>query len=409
MLEKRLLMPSEHWYIPNKCNVQLALDVENPRKVAEISMRLVESIIGFHLRVEGDYLISKKNIVKIDAMPNQIAHVDEASEWAADSLPLDFEKSLARIACNDRFIAVSINHLCADGGYLNNIVKHIQNPKQESYGNMPLPLEDFYSKRIDKAPDTAEIVDNDPTLTRLKSRGDPKSQSQATKHKLSRVPASSLKCFKGDGKLTGLTESLWLALAMSSMAYNEEISHVGSSTCLNLRPVLGHKGSQLDVCNHYSAITAFSKVHDKSTVEEIGRELRRDFQDKYMNEGAFSYLKAIQNLKTIKNFPGVGNELTNVGPILIRSPIQNASMSISINSENCQSVLSLMSYSVISERLNEVITRLRYGEKKVNNIEADLVMKSIKWSMSHIPKEAYFIDAVHALMDYQSNIKKHFS
>lgn len=386
---------SENWYFDAKCFVQLALQV-NQKNINEVTEKLSKSVIGLQLRKDNEMLLSERyKKINVDSLPKTIKTCEEACNYISNRIP-DISKSLATISANENIIALNINHVCGDGGYLKNLIEKIQNVDIPESGPFPIPLEHFYRKHIDSAKGGYERVDNDTELIRINTTPAKKSVTGLpVKTYPFTIRSSELSAFQNP-KRGNLTEALWTSMSLTAMAFNDKISDPGCSTCVNMRHLLDPTVSdRLDVCNNYSSITATGRItSEKMTVREVGKAMRRDFDRRVSEGGLFSYLKALEADRPNIGLPGVGIEISNVGPVKIKEPIEDVHMSISMTSDYVQDVFSALSFSVISDFDNKIIVRSRYGPNKVGEAEALDITRGIEFALRNVDFDIPICDAI---------------
>ena len=404
MLANRKIAGSEFWYLLSHCMCQMSLEVDKPSHISEIVNKLKKRTLALKLKTDGENLIHTNEEITVHKIPHYVSSCYEAVQWAQKHCDTDFLKRLGTISCNDRFITLNLNHLASDGGYLKNLLSSliVDDPSMTSnLCALPLPLEHFYQKQIDASTtENVAIVDNDPYLTRALTT-ERNETNRYHNEPVRSVPffikAEDLQCFdKSKKTLKGLTESLWTATCISAMSMNKKLADFGCSTCVNMRDLIPNS-HRLDICNNYSALTTVAHADEMSTIESIGKAMRKNYKMKKERGDLFSYLKVLTSDEKVVKLKGVGTELTNVGPLFLKKPFIDAHLGIQMNSDYVGNVVSIMGSSVVSDDKNEIAVRVRYGPNKMTDKEAKTFTDRIKYVMQHIPKETKITDAISIL------------
>lgn len=402
-LVRRKLTEGEKGSLDFHVDVQLGLEIENPRLIPEYVDRLMKMATGLYLRREGDSLVLDNKCQPVMKLPS-FDTINESCDWLGRR-NLDYTKSLGIVAANDRFITATINHIAADGLYLCDIIKNIQKKdfiENNNFLSIPQSDEAVF------ADETAKLDTNFPyiqreklTLAKSKSQLPPHSLDTFGKHHVFRENAYNLQAYdKADGKFHNLTEYFWTSLTLSMNAFEGKLSQIGCATCINLRPYAKKKDNYH---NLISIITPNAPVSPIQTVGELAASIRRDFHGKIKRGDIYADL----NPSIVTTFPNSSfAEISVIPPVRIRKPIVDSWMQITVRDMLYRSASSL-SQAVINEDTgtNTYSNRLRYLPSQFNDYDAFKLSRSIHYFLTKIPMNMTVQSAFEELVEFQKHIK----
>jgi hypothetical protein len=120
------------------------------------------------------------------------------------------------------------------------------------------------------------------------------------------------------------------------------------------------------------------------TLRDVGQGLRKDMlrRQKALEEvGRIKYGEKPGNGPGI---PGVVLEVSNVGPVKIKRPIEDIWIELHLKRELTGEAIALMGYSVVGEKKNDLILTLRYGDGKVSDEKAMEIAKLIRHMVTKV-------------------------
>ncbi|OHT13759.1 hypothetical protein TRFO_43267 [Tritrichomonas foetus] len=399
----------ETYFLNASHNVQMAIQLADPKYVPIFIEKLIKSCSGFHLKTDMKNLIYNGNNVEITALPHSISSTNDAVNWAVDYNSPHFDQSLATISANDSIIVINSNHLCCDGGFLKYILSHFNQDSQAAM--FPRMIDDIFGEQMKRSPPASTHFENSDTLSRIpwedNKRENPElNETTWTKQIYLIHPASHLKCFNKDTqKMHGLTESLWTGLSLTLSAMGNTFNGtVGSNTCVNLRQLLDQNSIDLSISNGYTRMNILAhntKLNEK--LSSVYRKLRKDFETKKENGSFFTALKLNMNGFPSDPNPGSFGQVTNIGPLKIVYPISDFSIRQSVFCRAAERCFSLLSYSKIDKSRNDVILNLRYAPTVTSLSTASKVAKSVEFFLTQIDENTSVGDALTQLKDFQNN------
>jgi hypothetical protein len=96
-------------------------------------------------------------------------------------------------------------------------------------------------------------------------------------------------------------------------------------------------------------------------------------------------MKYCEKPQTGPMFPGLTLGITNMGPLKIKWPIVDAWASVNVRAGFAANSIMVMAFSVMGEKKNDLIVRLRFNDSKLGDDEAFEMAKSIDYVMRNIP------------------------
>lgn len=100
---------------------------------------------------------------------------------------------------------------------------------------------------------------------------------------------------------------------------------------------------------------------------------------------------------------GLGNLVSHIGPVRIRSPITDVMMRVDM--EEPFEFISVIAYSVISESENSVRTHLTYGAEGITKKNMERYVRLFDHAMTKIILDTPIDDAIGILRDLDSKYK----
>ena len=405
----RLLDSDEKIFIQMKCYTQLVIELEDNSKIPEYVHKIQKYLFGFHLKSDGKSLILHHDKQPVYDLPRGMKDYKEICDWMYINLTPPTSKALAAIATRDNIIGININHLCGDGKTFKILTEALPLPEQDvKYAIPPSPFALFKDEitKIIRSGLKPYFLNEDPNLSRIIPKEKPDNILKSGGFNVQRSHVSKLVC-NTNGVIKGLTESLWTAGTLTIAAYNGTLSPCGASTPVDLRPYIKGHFDKFEVCNSIGKIPVYAEMIPDETVGDLGRRMREDFQRKNKNNEALGYQAATYRVIVEGNpfppAPGMGFELSNVGPVKLKRPIKDILMSCIAPagpSHDC----SCITFSTISEipEFNQIVTDFLFSNQTLSLHDAVRINKSIQYALTHIKPEMKIKDALDELTKFQS-------
>ena len=391
----RPLTPYEKFFYGSECMVQLAFDVSEPSYVTDLIDQLNNSVIGLHLRTDGEKLFSTKDPIQVVPIPKHLETLPAATDYVAYECAPKLSERMAVIGADRHRVVLSVSHMCADGGYLQYLVDKLREGRLPHATTLS-PIESFFEREMKSHGSSARVHHVDPTLSRVyrKSAQIKAMSKPRAMYRQIRMPATRLSCYDpATKKVHGLTEALWLATVMSSFCHNGKLGPVGCSTCINMRQYMRKESVDLSVGNCYSSVSVNAEYDSSVTIAEMGQRLRRDFQSKVRNGMQYEYMNAMMRDYSLKGLEGAGCEVSNIGPLVIKDPIRDVHCAVSGTAGGDAPYYSLLSFSVQKRYLNDVVVLVQYDPTYITEKEVDGIEKSVTFLMKDVSGKTKFVDA----------------
>ena len=399
----------EKVFINMKCYVQLVIELEDEKAAPEFVNKLQKYVYGLHLRADDDNSILHNNKQPVYEIPKGMNDYNQISNWIYTNHTPPIHQALAAVAARDNLVAVNINHLCGDGRVLKILTETLPLPEQEIKYAIPPSSFTLFKDEIDQLARSGlktYFIAEDPNISRIIPKEKPENILNATGFDVKSSHVSKLVC-NNNGKIKGLTESLWTATTLGIAAYNGTLSPCGTATPVDLRPYIKGNFGQFEICNSVGSISVCAEMNPEETVEDLGRKMRQDFIRKNKNNEAFGYQVATNRALIQGNpyppIPGLGFELSNVGPVKLFKPIKNILMScLCPNGPSYES--SLATFSTISEipEFNQITTGFIFSNHILSLNDASRINGSFQYALTHIRPEMKIKDALEEIKRFQS-------
>ncbi|OHT09177.1 hypothetical protein TRFO_22108 [Tritrichomonas foetus] len=397
---KRVLSPFERKY--GDTLIQLSVEVTKPSEIPSMIERLIKYAVPLHVSLDGDQLQYKEK-VNVLQMPKDVSNIGDSCNWILKNMQPSKVAS-ATLGYNDRFILVSSQHLCCDGGYFKYMINLIQDNlegEKVPWNFLQIPGDEYLREHLKKM-DQAIIYNRRSDTTVLKSR---ESDFERENDQLVRVStltfdAKKTHCYL-NGRLNNLTDSLWSTFLLSIAAYNRELPNkFGIASCIDLRDRFPEKNREIlsGITNFISILSHSCETNKDDTILSIGQKLRKSLNDRIKNGDLPAYYLYNQDSTKAE---GSTSEISNMGPIFIKDPIKDVFMQISYKDPIQSAVLSLLTWSVVSIERNELAFRLRYQPSWLHDYEADAVVNGIKFALEELPSNTPVGDAFKEIQAFQ--------
>ncbi|KAK8866761.1 hypothetical protein M9Y10_009729 [Tritrichomonas musculus] len=409
-----------------KAMIQLTLQIESPDVIPKLIDYYKNTVIPLHLKQEGNYLVHHNDYIPVFEIPHNehTRTLADTANYVSQHYTRPFTESLASISAGDNKVVLNIVHCIADGGYFKLLVDGFLNgiyPRNHKLAPFPDDSIDLYSNLIKKAPSSGYLWADNPYTTRVTTH-DPQFHPSDTKKGISyytiRTPSKSLKCYNPKkNKISGFSEVLWLSQILAAMAHKDQmIESGGVTTCVDLRQWIENpqKVDPFSVCNSFSAVTPFSEIEPNMTLKQLARNLRNNLNYRLNRLEQFSFVKAF-NSEQIENHEkkdtekdtklvGSALEITSMGTLNLKRPLVDAWTSFTVLPVHAGQIVSLMSFGVKSEEIDDVILRLRYSADHFSDREMKVYGKSIDYFLHNIDNNLSVKEALYEIKRFQSHI-----
>ena len=393
----RPLSPFEYFFVTGTHCVQLAAVLESKEACDYLVEKLKKNVLGLRVKTDYRHLIALKNPeIKVHKLPDFFPSLEHACIWTWQNTTPDIRECMGSIAANDRTVVLNLNHTCGDGGYLKMIIDRAFGDLPDLDVDLPDAGESLFEKQIANAKSGYKFVLEDDQLTHIFPHRTMEHPPHTPAHYITfSSDAKRLSCYDPKTKkCNGLTETLWISEMLAACAFNGKVGPFGTSTCVDLRPHMGKPATWVN-CNTFSNITVqCPPITPDQTLGDMQKLTRKDFSEKLKAGVIFDYLKGIREYQIdrmgkIAPPPGIGIEVTNVGPVMLKRPVTDIWMQQTMKSTWTEGTMSLLSYSIMDETgRNDVVTRLRFSPTSVRRERAEQISKAILHIAQHVPLSA---------------------
>lgn len=426
MTLKQLITPQYYFDMDAKAMIQLTLKVESPDVIPKLVNYYKDTVIPLHLKQEGKYLIPHNDKIPVFEIPRneQTKTLEGTADYVSQNFTRPFTESLASISAGDDKVVLNIVHCISDGGYFKLLIDGFLNhfyPQNRKLSPFPINTMNLFPNLIKKAPSSGFLWSSDPYTIRLSTKSSqlPKSGTKkGIRYYTFRTPSNTLKCFnQRNKKISGYTEALWLSQILSAMVHkNEIIKQGGVTTCVDLRQWIEspQKVDPFSVCNCFSAVTPHSNISPSMTLRQLASSMRKNLNDRLEKFEQFSFLKAFNSPQIEKHNDeqkdkenslfGSAIEITSMGTINLKKPLVDAWTSFTVLPVHAGQIVSLMSFGVKSEKIDDVVLRLRYSGDHFDEHEMNVYGKSIDYFLHNIDYNLTVKEAFEELKRFQSHL-----
>lgn len=404
-LKSRPLTPIEVNSIIHRFNPEFAFEVSHPKYIPEYIDRIQKIMLGFHVCTDGTNLIQKHKVEDPIKLPD-VNSLMEACDWLGNNLH-PYDKSIATIAANDRFIVLCSNHLSADGGLLAKMCQMIQDPNftPPKLPTFPEPFEHTFAEHF-KRTDTNFEYFNPSELTSYRSKDGliPENIERFARFSSFKEDIKNFQCYDHKTKKChGITESSWNALTLSMNALAGKLDKIGCVTCTDLRYAI-NPGIQHQ--NTFAFITPCAPVSPYQTVEELGKLMRNDFEMKKARGDPIANFSP--HFK--RDYPEAQSataEVSLMPPFHIRKPIVDAYGQI-LSQDIRETSVAFLGFSVLNDDTQQhtYYGRFRSSRQYLNDYDAHTLIKSIHHFLVNIPSSVTVKEAYDELRRFQSKLLK---
>ena len=405
----RDISPIEKIFIPGNTCVQLALKLKSPKLVDPILEKMSKYVLGFHTKIIDDKLVTERQEIPVFKLPNNFKNLQDACYYMNENHYRPLSDALASVAANKDTIVLNINHIASDGGFMVNLYNALKEDKEFDIPQAMIEEEKTFHDEIEKATYIPPFVTIDPALTRIK----PKDKEYLTNdpmmhHFLMKTDAKNLKVYDPKTKkVKGLTDALWAFIILSASAHNGEFTNKGCSTCVDLRRFI--KNPSFANCNDFANLSVSCEATKDTTIIEMMKRLRADFNKKLNAGDVFGYVKGLRGGKPLGlSMDGLSLELSNVGRFTLGGPFKDMWINLTLRSYTSPTSTSFLNFSIDGNGRNTIYTKMRYPPQSLSDREARSIALSVQHGITNIDLNTTCGEAIDILTDFQRSITSKF-
>jgi hypothetical protein len=395
--------------------MQCSLQFDNPSSLAPALSEVIRCVNAFRLRLGWIHLIATDSVPTVHKIPSSCHTLSDVNQWMFTKHTISPRQAFGTIAADDTRLVINISHAVGDSRYLVRLCEHLCDP--DSYGKTNVPklpesCLSFHRKGIKKA-SPLPLCSTNRTLTRLFPKlpiGGRDTYRFLTNYIYE--PITSFKCYdRQTARVHGLTEAMWMALALSTAARNGGLAGgFGLSTVLDLRRFLTPEqlttgGKQ----NWVSTMPVNGSAAAGQTVGEVAGQMRHLLTERIQSGEWLGMMRAAHNIvfrhpwRIEPPVPGLGIELSSVGPIRVRSPVADCHISMICPDNQPYRGISLLNYSVQHVDTGETtwVGLYQHNTMEMNEREGRLMAESVRYAMKNIAFEKTVGKAIEEIRRFQ--------
>lgn len=431
---ERLINGFERDMIVSREVVQLVVQV-NPLDVPEIIQKIQHQAVGLRLHQKENRLVLTPNkLYPVQKLPQFLKSPKEAAAYISNSMPFNFNETLAFVSANDNLVSFTASHSICDGTYLSNLLRSLSQKPQSNLNepddhnpniDFPIQFTEIFKNEIDNYKQNNIKLNNFPNqdfITRFNWAKKPVNTFDTTT-KAGYIefvePASSFLCYdKSKQKTSSFTEIQWSSLILSAECFNRLHNHaynnflhktIGCSTCIEMKQFIPkniasniHNFGNFFICGNILC----KDFSPDMTLKEMAQGLRKFYTEMKSNGLIFDTLYSMYDgyPKNEGNVIPFGvMQTSNVGPQFIEKPILDFWMEQRQPAMFTDFGTCLLSYGIKGKDRDDIVMRLRYSPRTIDPDHAKTLTLSTKFLMTNIPQSEIVQNAMKELEKFQKS------
>jgi hypothetical protein len=357
---RRPLSTLERHYNESGTIGQMGIKIRDPQIVSDYLAKLKSSFIGLRLAATRTHICQRATDALTIPLPDGLS-LKDACEFMYEEHYPDFSERLATVGANRDTIVLTCGHVCADGGYMLQVLQNLLSAEfRSSQFALPASVDELFDSQLKMHNTPVPHVLADPSITRVLPRRPVSEGSEPSRYVYLSCDASKLQCWdRVARRLHGLTEVLWTSSVLATSAFNDRLSQSGVSTCLDLRYLTDSSRLSWSLCNCYSNVNVSARIQPEQTLAELGAAMRADLKRKVGLGLQYSFLTALTSAVPGQPLLGIGLELSDLGLVPIDGPVTDCWFRSMTNDRTGEPLLSFTAYSVKDPDRTEWRTNVR--------------------------------------------------
>lgn len=363
-------------------------------------------IIGLNLKTDGENLIHQGSM-QVYGLPRSINNVDDSVDFVANNDRMNnIYESLGSVAVSDSIVAITC-HLCTDGMSLMNAVDKCLRPNIEPPPLFPRSFENVFTDKMKKS-DISIMKRNLQKISKHPKGSKPliyDPQSVRCKLVRNHINFQDLVCYdKKRGAPKGMSDYLWLALALAVESRKDMVEYIGCYSCINLRPYLNKNEIDASIGNCFTSFVVYADdVREELTLNQIKKQIRSNFERDMKNDIIYSAIKG-----NLNGFVGLSCdtyfcESSHMGQFPVRYPIIDVSVRNRLKSQAVEDSHSLMIYSKQVKGTGKLCTLFQSAPTQTSDASAKMMSDTLEYILTQIPLETKLGDAMEQIHKFQSS------
>jgi hypothetical protein len=399
--------------------MQYSMEFTDSSAVGPALDEILRCVNAFRVRAGLLYLTpSSKKSPPIHRIPSNLRTLGEVNAWMFNTHKPATSRCLGAIAADDHRIVVNASHITGDGIFVARLLEHLSRPSL--YGSRPaavLPLSvynDTFYDAMWRSKGSSIVCGEDSSISRLLPKLPFKTKAPEYAIKYVWEPISALRAFNpATNTLRGLSENIWVAMGIAWVAFEGKISPFGISTVLDLRRLLPQRqraNPALQDC--IASVAVRAAPTPDMTLGDLAAAMRRNFEERMRNEDYFGHMKCVYKCVykpwKAQRPPGLGLEMSSIGPIRIANPMKNCHLTLMAPGEFALLSVSFMNYTVEHRErgTKQFCGQFQYTTKELNPKDAVVFTESIRHGMTKFWPEMTVGDAIDEVREFQRKLRK---
>ena len=370
--------------------LQISLEMESKESVETAIEYFKKVAIGLKTRCVGERLELKNDDICMYKLPKRYSRLEDAALYTYNNCTPSFDKACGSIAYNDRQVILNLWHYYSDGGFIRYLLQH--------FGEMDIDVPnkrndgfEFMQMYADKAPDNVVAPNFDNNLTRIKTNDRENLSYELVDDQYITKYWKTNEIKNYDQKIRApkrFTETIYMANYFAACAHeNRLLDTFGMNTVIDLRKWLKRPINFGD-CAHMSNVSPFCNVRANMKICDFADLMRKSLDEKLSHYEHFGLFKSPQHNQEISPLQGSFFEISNMGPMPIKKPIQNLWISMGMKGYD-RNTISNMSFSVNDGENNNVVTRFRWNPLLLSPYEARRMANCVNHFIQNISYDRY--------------------
>lgn len=336
--------------------------------------------------------------------------------WMYRAHPYSIRERMGTIACDDRRLAILINHSTGDGDYCLRFVEHMCHPEERwTMPKCPHSPDEEFKEEIKNQKITNPFCAADPKLSRIFPKKKDDHKIRHFENYYFTLPIKSIIGYSpNDRKVHDISENMWRSLLLPYMLLPKECQngpYRSISTVFNLRRLLPKEKVNNSMQNFIAAMPVSAYPDEKTTLKKFGQLMRNDFNRGLREGNLFSHLKTVwegvYRPWRRPTAPGVAIEMSSMGPVKISGPVKDAFVTLTCHDKKDIGSISLLSYAVDNENTGcerTYVGQMQYNTGEISVSEVENFTKCVIFAMTNFKDNMTVGKALNELSNFQKKL-----
>lgn len=403
----RYLIPEYEEWLANETSlpmVQLAVQLSTKSELKKVIKNFRKMFIGLYACTDGKYIYPNKKEPEIIQLPKYITNCQDALDYAYKNGVNNFKESMTSIVTTDNnIVGVSVNHIYADGTYLQEALKHCLDNDINVNGIYPYSVYECFKEEFERIEKINQLIPKMGELTTLKLDNNPnKPKHNAPSGSITiSFPANSIQCYdQAKQTCKGLHSYLSTALTLSMIALSNSKPNFGLNSAFNMRRLLNLKQFNFNMCDYSVGLNVTApEITLDHTIDQLNQSYQQCLKNLIKDGQTFNTLiKPNSNPENMTTCI-----LSNMGQTKIYPPINDFWIQLSMKYQQMPHVLHIISFSKIQGNRNDIFLKMCYRQDVYAKEKMQKIMSSAAYVMQKIPSHLKIKDAIQQIRRFNKN------